>query len=203
MKKIISALAVGIGLSLIGCPPAPQGSDKTPGTDTTPPAAGTDTTPPPADAPKTDAPAEKLDLAHVKAGQKYTYKMTNAGAPAMEMVYIVKEVGPDFVKYQTQTLMDMGQGLNPVGDPTDAPEWKYTPAPATTTTQTTDAPKADIAYEEVTVSGIKFNAMVVTSGNTKSWMSMSGSGKSTIPTFPGVLKTQTDGNTTMELVKVE
>lgn len=209
MKKIVTALAVGIGLSLMGCPPGDQqGGGKT-DTQATDGGAGTQ----PTDggeatstggettggetAPATPA-ATKPDLSHVKAGQKYHYTMTNAGAPPMEMVYEVKEVGDNLVKYEISTIMDMGQGPAPVGPPTPQ-EWKYeVPADAPATT-TAEGPKAEISREKVTISGIEFDCMVVTSGNTKSWIPATGD----IATFPGIVKTQTDGNTTMELTKVE
>lgn len=198
MKKIICALAVGIGLSLIGCPPGPSGGE---GGSGTPPAGGGDA---PATGGGDAAPAagdDKVDLSHVKVGQKYTYTMSTPGAPPMQMVYEVKEVGPNFVKYTTQSLMDMGQGLNPVGDPQPT-EWKYE-APATTTpTTTTDAPKVEQTREKVKVGSMEFHALVTTTGNNKSWTVVSGP-NSNIPTFPLILKSQTDGNTTMELTKVE
>jgi hypothetical protein len=198
MKKIICALAVGIGLSLIGCPPGPggEGGSGTGGgggdaANGGGGGGGGDT-----------APADdKVELSHVKVGQKYTYTMSTPGAPPMQMVYEVKEVGPNFVKYTTQSLMDMGQGLSPVGDPQPT-EWKYEAPPTTAPTTTMDAPKVDQTREKVKVGDMEFHALVTTSGNTKSWTVMSGP-SSNIPTFPLILKSQTDGNTTMELTKVE
>lgn len=203
MKKIICALAMGVGLSLLqGCPPneggagtgtgtAPSGTE-TPATGTDAPATGTD-------APATTTPAAtKPDLSHVKVGQKYNYTMTNAGSPPMTMIYEVKEVGDNLVKYTTQMIMDMGQGPAPVGEPNPM-EWKHVEAPATTTTTTAEAPKTEITREKVTVSGQEFDCMVITSGNTKTWVPATGD----IATFPGLIKTQTDGNTTMELTKIE
>ncbi len=205
MKKIVSALAVGIALSLMGCPPSDNSGQTTPPTDGA--AQPTDGAAAPTDGGETAAPtgettstpaATKPDLSHVKAGQKYHYTMTNPGAPPMEMVYEVKEVGDNLVKYEISTIMDMGQGPAPVGPPTPQ-EWKYEAAPAAATTTTAEGPKAEISREKVTVSGIEFDCMVTTVGNTKSWVPATGD----LPTFPGIVKTQTDGNTTMELTKVE
>lgn len=209
MKKIVCALAVGIGLSLMGCPPSDQGQGGGGGGDQ----QATGTQPTGGDqaatggdqaatgggetAPSTPA-ATKPDLSHVKVGQKYHYTMTNPGAPPMSMVYEVKEVGDNLVKYEISTIMDMGQGPAPVGPPTPQ-EWKYEVPATTTTTTTAEGPKAEISREKVTVSGIEFDCMVTTVGNSKSWVPATGD----IPTFPGIVKTQTDGNTTMELTKVE
>lgn len=198
MKKIICALAMGVGLSLLqGCPP-PE-TPTTTGTDK--PATGTET--PTTDATSTETPAApagatKPDLSHVKVGQKYHYTMTNAGAAPMTMIYEVKEVGDNLVKYTTQMIMDMGQGPAPVGEPNPM-EWKHVEAPATTPTTTAEGPKADISREKVKVGSQEFDCMVITSGNTKTWVPATGD----IPTFPGLIKTQTDGNTTMELTKIE
>jgi hypothetical protein len=130
-KKIVCALAVGVGLSLMGCPPdsGKTGGTTNPSTETktgtesqpttTSDSGTTSETPKTTDAapatesapstPSTPA-ATKPDLSDVKVGQKYYYTMTNPGAPAMKMVYEVKEVGDSNVKYEITTLMDMGQG---------------------------------------------------------------------------------------------
>jgi len=198
MKKIICALAVGVGLSLLqGCPPNEGSSSNTNTTEATGPAGTTETSV--TTETSTTAPAAtKPDLSHVKVGQKYHYTMTNAGAAPMTMIYEVKELGDGLVKYTTQMIMDMGQGPAPVGEPNPM-EWKHVEAPATTTTTTAEGPKTDITHETITISGVKFDAMVITSGNSKTWVPATGN----IPTFPGLIKTQTDGNTSMELTKIE
>jgi hypothetical protein len=195
MKKIICALAMGVGLSLLqGCPP-PEGGKTDP---TTPPAGGETTTAPAGGETAAPAGATKPDLSHVKVGQKYHYTMTNAGAAPMTMIYEVKEVGDNLVKYTTQMIMDMGQGPAPVGEPNPM-EWKHVEAPATTPTTTVEGPKAEISHEKVKVGSQEFDCMVITSGNTKTWVPATGD----LATFPGLIKTQTDGNTTMELTKIE
>ncbi|MCO5166883.1 MAG: hypothetical protein M9894_11015 [Planctomycetes bacterium] len=203
MKKILTALVVGIGLTLTGCP---GGDTPTGGGGAAPDATGGDGATAP-DTPATPdnggdatpaAPtATKPDLSHVTQGQKYHYTLTNPGAPPMSMVYEVTEVGDNLVKYEISTIMDMGQGPAPVGPPTPQ-EWKYEPV-ATTDAAPSDAPKAEISREKVEISGITFDCMVVTSGNSKSWVPATGD----LATFPGVVKTQTDGATTMELTKIE
>lgn len=207
MKKIVCALAVGVGLSLMGCPPGDQGAGTGTGTGTEAGTQPTGTETPTSTeagsgggetAPTAAPAATKPDLSHVKAGQKYHYTMTNPGAPPMEMVYEVKEVGDNLVKYEISTIMDMGQGPAPVG-PATPQEWKYEVPAAAPTTTTAEGPKAEISREKVTVSGIEFDCMVTTVGNSKSWVPATGD----IPTFPGIIKTQTDGNTTMELTKID
>lgn len=200
MKKIVTALVVGIGLTLSGCPEGGAGggatsgdtpnqtSGDTPATSDNGGATGGDAAP---------AASGKPDLSHVKVGQKYTYTMTNPGAPAMAMIYEVTEVGDNVVKYNQSTLMDMGSGLTPVGDPSEQ-KWEYT-VPATTGDAPADTPKVETSREKVEVSGHSFDCLVTKMDNTKTWMSMTGN----VPTFPGLIRSQVDGNTNMELTKIE
>lgn len=214
-KSIISAIVVGLSLAVVGCPPPADNSSSS----TNNPTDGGDTAATggegtdggdatdggesqPADGGSTDAaPADdNADLSHVKVGQKYVYEMPNN----MQSIWEVTEVGDNMVKYKTTMLMDMGEGPAPVGEPTEQ-EWTYTKPTGGTTGETTgEAPKT--SREEIEVSGVKFDCLVVESEaggmKSKSWASMS-PGSDTVPTFPGAIKVMTDGNPTMTLVKIE
>jgi hypothetical protein len=131
------------------------------------------------------------DLSHVKVGQRYTYTMKNEGAPPMQMVYTVRKVEGGTVHYEITTIMDLGQGPQPVGPPTPQ-EWSH---------QGGDPggdPEGSVR-EQVTISGVTFDCLVIVSGESKVWVPMSGS----VPTFPGLVKTTTGAASTMELTKVE
>jgi hypothetical protein len=134
-------------------------------------------------------------LAHVRPGQRYTFSLTSPGGPKMEMVYTVKELGEGFVKYETHIVMDMGQGMAPVGEPNPM-EWRLDPAQVVAP-QGQD--KVQTTREQVTISGLTFDCLVVTSGNSSTWVPMTGD----LPTFPGLIKSRTDGQTTIELVRID
>lgn len=138
------------------------------------------------------------DLSHVRVGQKYHYTMTTAGAAPMTMIYEVTRVGDNVVNYTTQLIMDMGRGPQPVGEPNPA-EWSHVEAPATATAPPASSPRVEITRATVTVSGVVFDCMVITSANTRTWVPATGD----VPVFPGLIKTQTDGRTTMELTRIE
>lgn len=138
-------------------------------------------------------------LAHVRPGQRYVYTMTNAGAPKMDMIYTVREVGDQLVKYEVSILMDMGQGMAPVGEPTPQ-EWRYEQAQQLAATP--DAPgqgKTETRRERVTISGLTLDCLVVTTGKVICWIPMSGD----VATFPGVVKTAQEGQMNLELVRIE
>lgn len=153
------------------------------------------------DAPMTPLGAGKAGplLGHVRPGQRFVYAMTNAGAPKMEMIYRVREVGDTFVKYETSMIMDMGQGMAPVGEPNPM-EWRYEPAPLVGPGASAPAQqKTEMTRETVTISGVAFDCLVITASNSTVWVPMSGDQA----TFPGLVKCMTDGQTTMELVRIE
>ena len=134
-----------------------------------------------------------IDLSHVKVGQRYMYRLMPQGVPTlvMEMIYEVVEVGENRVRYTTQVSMDMGQGLAPVGDPQPT-EWKHDPR------YPGEGFPPTLVRERLEVGGVTFDAIVVESGTTRSWIPVRGDR----PTFPGILKTTTDGQVTMELVGI-
>jgi hypothetical protein len=204
IKKSLGALLVGVALTLIGCPPPPDGG-KT-GT-TTPPAGGTGattaTTPATTGdagktgttAPATPPPAKGIDLSHLKKGEKFTYVMQGG----VQMVWTITDIVGTTVKYTTQSMMDMGQGLAPVGDPTPA-EFPHVAPVATTAATTATAPAGtEISREKVKVGNVEFDCMVSKTGDSKSWISMQGD----MPVFPGCIKSMQGANAVMELTKVE
>lgn len=136
-------------------------------------------------------------LAHVRAGQRYTFSLTSPGGPKMEMVYTVKEFREGFVKYETHIVMDMGQGMAPVGEPNPM-EWRLDPAQQQVVPPQGQE-KVQTTREQVTISGLTFDCLVVTTGNTSTWVPMTGDA----PTFPGLIKSRTDGQMTIELVRIE
>lgn len=203
MKKLVSALLVGVALTLMGCPPPATPGTTTPpaggdaGKTATPPAGGdtgTKTETPPA----TPAPAaaKSIDLSHLKKGEKFTYVMQGG----VQMVWTITDITPEnTVKYTTQSMMDMGQGLAPVGDPTPA-EFPHAAPVATTATSTAATPPGTkISREKVKVGDVEFDCMVSETGDTKAYISMQGD----LPVFPGCIKSMQGGNAVMELKEVK
>jgi hypothetical protein len=195
MKKFL-CLAAFIGLTLTGCPDnTGSGTGGTPPTD-----GGTPSTAPTNGGGGETAPAasKAQDVSHVKVGQKYTYEMTNAGMKTM-MVYEVKEITPAAIKCEITTMMDMGQGMNPVGpaSPFDYP--LMTAADTTAAAPTTTTPAPAVSFEEIEAAGKKWRCMVSTTGNVKVWLFA----PNDIPTFPGTIKSEMDGQVNNMLTKVE
>lgn len=149
--------------------------------------------PAPIVAPPPSRPRAGPDLSHVRVGQRYVYELQNR----MQQVWTVREVGPDFVKYDFALLL-CGE---PLGDPT-AQEWRhYAPPEGTTPTPSPDLKRS---RERVQVSGIEFDCLVTEASGYRSWATMT-PGSDTVWTFPGVLKTVQlgDATTIMALVRVE
>jgi len=146
--------------------------------------------PPPEPPPAQDA----VDLSHVHVGQRYVYGMQNH----MQQIWTVREVGPDFVKYEMRMIM----GGNPLGDPVTQ-EWRYA-APYVQTTRAEQATLAKTTRERVTVSGIEFDCMVSEASGYRSWVTMT-PGSATVWTFPGPVKTiqLSDGAVIIELTRIE
>lgn len=215
-KSIISAIVLGLSLAFVGCPP-PSGGGSTKKSDNaaqSPADSGGDAAASPAEGGESqpaDAGGESggesaapmatdADLSNVKVGQKYIYEMPNN----MTATWEVTEVGKNMVKYKTTMMMDMGQGPQAVGEPTEQ-TWEYK-VPEKTEGGETTGEKPDISREDVEVSGHKFDCMVVESEaggvKTKSWMSMT-PGSDTVTTFPGIIKSMSDGKPSMTLTKIE
>jgi hypothetical protein len=200
IKKSLGALLVGVALTLMGCPPpAPPSGDagKTnppPATDTK---TGGTTAPATGDTPAATPPAaaKGIDLSHLKKGEKFTYVMQGG----VQMVWTITDIVGTTVKYTTQSMMDMGQGLAPVGDPTPS-EFPHAAPVATTATTTAAAPAGtEITREKVKVGNVEFDCMVSKSGDTKSYIAMQGDQA----VFPGCIKSMQGDKAVMELTKIE
>lgn len=134
-------------------------------------------------------------LSHVAVGQVYAYALTPAGGQAMQMDFRVLELGERSVKYSVQVSMDLGQGLAPVGEPTRT-EWRH--EVPLDSTKGAEASRVETTRESIRISGVVFDCLVVTSGSTRSWVPTTGD----LPTFPGIIRTETDGKVTMELIRI-
>ncbi|MBX3469062.1 MAG: E3 ubiquitin protein ligase [Planctomycetes bacterium] len=132
------------------------------------------------------------DLSHVRVGQRYRYVLTNPGAPPLEMEYRVTDVGRNLVAYEHTTLMDIGLGLAPIGPPTPQ-EWSHHPSSAAV-----PSPALPQRTERVRVGDVEFDCWVVVSDNTVAWVPERGG----VPVFPGLVRLETEGQTTMELTEV-
>ncbi|MDC3378862.1 hypothetical protein OAX78_01085 [Planctomycetota bacterium] len=190
MRKITSfLLAGGLTVALLGCPPPSDGTDgATDGGE-----GGETPTSTPADGEGGgDAPVASSgpSLDHVSVGQKYKYAMQGG----IEQVWEVTAKADNSVNYTVTTVM----GGNAVGDPQEQ-VWQYTAPAATTDAPATDAPAAETSREAMTVSGVEFDCLVTTSGENKSWSTMTGDAV----TFPGALKVMTGENVVMELTAIE
>lgn len=197
-KSILTALVLGSSLAFLGCPPPTEG-----GKTETPPAGGTPTTgetkteTPPAGETKTEAPkAQKVDLSHVKAGQKYHYTMETSGMQ-MQQIYEVTEVTDTAVKYKVAMLMKMpgSEEFTAQGEPT-AGEWAI-PVATTPTDKPADAPEVKMTKETIKIAGQDWECMVSESSGTKTWIPW----KNDMATWPMYLKME--GPTKAELTKIE
>lgn len=153
-------------------------------------------------APSHDASAgadDAADLSHVAVGQVYVYAMSGG----MVSEWTVDAVGENEVTYTAVNKMDMGQGLQPLGEPNQQ-TWRYE-VPQATSGEVSDAPEPKTRREAVTVGGVEFDCLVVESeaGGTAStsWGTMS-PGSDHVPTFPGALKVISAGDTVMELTEI-
>jgi len=116
--------------------------------------------------------------------------------------WAVDAVAENEVTYTTVNKMDMGQGLQPLGEPTQQ-TWRYQVPESTG--QASDQPQPKTRREAATVSGVEFDCLVVESeaaGTTsKTWATMS-PGSDRVGTFPGVVKSVAGADTVMELVEI-
>jgi hypothetical protein len=154
------------------------------------PPKSTDATPPGTQA----RPARGPDLTHVRAGQKYIYSLQGG---QMQMTFLVREVGPGLVRYDMQTFMDMGQGLQPVGEAVRQ-EFRQgqvvTPPAGEGEDEVEGEPGAPDGLvpsggkthrERITVSGVAFDCLVTEMEQTTTWTPMTGD----VVTFPLYLPT--------------
>jgi hypothetical protein len=205
MRKTLSTLMVcGLSFALLGCPPSgdKKGTDTPPATDKDgdKPADGdkpVDSKPADGDKPM-DEPADagggeaqKVDLSHVKVGQKYHYHMNNAGME-MDQVWEVTEMTDSEVKYNLTTIMNG----KPLGEPT-ALSWSI-PKPVASDAPADPNAKPP-AEESITVAGKEWECWVIESAGTKSWCPKKGK----LGTFPPIVKSMKGDQVTNELTKIE
>ncbi|MCO5169087.1 MAG: hypothetical protein M9894_22315 [Planctomycetes bacterium] len=133
------------------------------------------------------------DLTHVQVGQRYRYVLTNPGAPPLEMEYRVTDVGRNRVAYEITTLMDMGGGLEPVGSPMRQ-EWVHHPLAPSEPPPHASPPRT----EPVRVGDLELECWIIEAGRSASWVPTTGG----MAVFPGVVRTVTDGRTTLELTDI-
>lgn len=139
----------------------------------------------------------QADLSHVVVGQRYVYVMPNN----MQSVWEVREVGENAVIYDTSILMDMGDGPQPVGEPMRQ-EWRFTPPAKGAPAANAGGPEVDLSRETLTISGIQFDCLVLSTEHGKSWVSMN-KGSDSVYTFPGAIRVVgADGQQTMVLTEV-
>ncbi|RMG16255.1 MAG: hypothetical protein D6731_06650 [Planctomycetota bacterium] len=206
--------AAGLSCALLGCPPSGQGSGQGgSGSDGAATKNGSDTggasdagsassqpagdaaaaggKKPAMDASSEEPKAQKVDLSHVKVGQKYHYHTNNAGME-MDQVWEVTAVTDTEVKYTLQTIMNG----KPMGPATPL-SWSI---PAPTSGEAKADPNAKPpAKETITVAGKEWECYVVESSGVKSWSPI----KNGLPTFPPVVKSMKGDVVTNILTKIE
>jgi len=196
MRKLFTtAIVCALSGALLGCPP-PAGDNSAKTTTETPEGGEATTVPADGDAKPAEGDAEPakdtkksngIDVSHVKPGQKYTYKMDQG--VEMTMVYEVKEVTPEAVKYAMTTIMNDA----PVGPPNEV---EFPLMPAATTEATGEAPAGPepVGTETITIGGIDFDCKIYETGGVKSWTAMK---------FPVTIKTMQGDKVTMVLENIE
>lgn len=205
-KSILTTLVLGAALTTIGCPP-PENSGTTGGTDKkgetpagetkTETPAGETKTETPAGETKTEAPAaQKVDLSHVKVGQKYVIKMETSGME-MHQIYEVTGVTDTAVecKLHNKVKMPGAAEFTDSGEPSPF-KWEV-PAP---TGETTGETKTDTktGKETITAAGQSWDCLWAETDGTKVWVAQ----KNGINTFPPFIKM--DGPTTKaELIEIK
>lgn len=135
------------------------------------------------------------DLSHVKAGQVYVYGMLND----MRGEWEVLEVQPNRVRYQMTITMDLGQGPQPVGEPQEQ-IWEYQAQVGIDRAR--QQPGVKTRRETRTVSGVRFDCLVIESNGWTSWITMT-PGSESITTFPGLVESSDgEGRSSMKLLEV-
>ena len=203
-KTILSLVAVGLSLTLLGCPP-PEGEDsgKTDG-ETTKPADGDDGEA--GDGGETDggeaAGGGDPDISHVKAGQDYVFE-SKAGGVTSKMIYRVKDVTDGVITYETVMVVDMGGEMKEM--PGAEAKWPM----KVEGEATGEAPKVeskDLGEEKIKVGDMEFTCKVTeteTSGmKSKVWVPMKPAG---VMTFPPMIKSETTGaaESMMTLIEIK
>ena len=197
-KSILSLVAVGLSLTLLGCPPPEGGETKTDGDATSKPADGDDKGTEgdaggEGDSGGETAPASSdPDISHVQVGQQYVYDMVAAGTK-MQMVYKIKDITDGVITYETVTVMEIAGEMKEMpgaeakwGEKVDAPVGD---APAT------ENKSKDLGTESVKVGDMDFNCKVMETtvegaGTTKTWSPMKPDG---VMTWPMMTKSEKIG----------
>lgn len=181
MRKTLSTvLALGFAIALAGCP---RRSGKKPAVDAPPAPRLAD---PVADAKPAEPKA--VDIAHVRVGQKYHFRMAPAPAMQMDMVWEVTAITASEVKY-TMTSSMHGKTVGPV-----------TPGRWAIPVPTEGAPDVKPRVEElITLAGRDWVCEVQESDGVRRWVPMKGG----VKTFPPCVKETKDGRVTNELTHIE
>jgi hypothetical protein len=134
-------------------------------------------------------PPAGVDLSHLREGETFRFR-TNSG---LQVVYVITGIVGTTVRYTRQNWMDMGHGIQPVGDPAPS-EFTHAapvrPAPPAT--------GAAVSREEVVIGGIELDCRVTMTDEERSWVAMQGE----VPVFPGCIKRMRGDQTVLELVEV-
>jgi hypothetical protein len=125
------------------------------------------------------------DLSHVHVGQRWVFALENG----MEMTYTVTEVGPDLVRYDQQTWMDVGGGLEPAR-PATSVEFHPTQYPVSS---------GVARHESITVSGVTLDTVVVEEGGYTTWIAVSGDAV----TFPNRVRFAHGSDVAFDLVRID
>lgn len=138
---------------------------------------------------RAQAPAGQATVAHVRAGQRWVFRMQQG----MQSVYTVRavDVSAGTVSYSIQTVMNGA----PVGEPTLV-EWG-----STAFEESTGQGQAKVSRQRLRIAGRDFECLVVqVPGESTSWTPMVGDR----PIFPGVVKAADgSGVVIMELERID
>jgi hypothetical protein len=138
---------------------------------------------------ESEAPASS-GLDHVAVGQTYHWTLQNN----VTQVWEVRAVEEGRVDYAVSTLLDLGEGPQPVGDPSLL-SWE--PAAAVSG----QAEGVTVRRETVVISGHELECRVVESSGVNAVTWIPSHGDRTV--FPPLVKSTLDGKSVMELTRIE
>jgi len=141
-------------------------------------------------------------LPHVEVGRRFVFESLGGLRQVWEVVAVERSDDGVTVRYTITSHLDMGDGLQPIGEPVEQ-EW----SPAPDGLARWDAPGVvDGGRRELDVDGRAIPCRVVTSGagatRSTTWLPVAG-GDADAPTFPPVARIEQDGRTMFELVRIE
>lgn len=136
-------------------------------------------------------PAERagVDLSHVKVGQVYVYSLDASGTK-MEMRYVVEQVDETSVTYRTETVVAGNVSKTP------ATKWEFVEPKGGV--EKAPAPDVKTRFEAYELEGESWEAMVVETNGTTTWIPYKGGS----PTFPPLFKAESKAMK-MKLVEVQ